>query len=95
MSKPEIPKNISGKLKNTPQAVDNFVFTQLKPNRRSFYVFVGKNMKRIYEGACCQDIQSIYFDGTCVVAVCKTKTYIFGPVDLRYPLRNWRKIREF
>lgn len=44
------PKNISGKLKNTSVQVDNFVFTQLLPNRKSFYVFVGKSKKRIYQG---------------------------------------------
>ena len=90
------PKNISGKLKNTSVQVDNFVFTQLLPNRKSFYVFVGKSKKRIYQGNTTQEIDNIYFDGTCAVCICrKGRTFIFGPSDARYPLRNWRKIREF
>lgn len=93
--KPEIPKNISGKLKNSQVKVDNFIFTQLLSNKKSFYVLCGQSRKRIYQGSTTQEIQNIYFDGTCVVAICKTKTFIFGPNDLRYPLKNWRKIREF
>jgi hypothetical protein len=37
-----IPKNISGKLKNSKVAVDNFVYAQLQSNRKSFYVYCGK-----------------------------------------------------
>ena len=90
-----IPKNISGKLKNSAVAVDNFIYTQLLSNKKSFYVFCGKSKKRIYQGSTSKEIKNIYFDGTCVVCICDNKTFIFGPNDLRYPLRNWRKIREF
>lgn len=92
-SKP--PKNPYNKLKNSKVQVDNFVYAEVQSNRRNFNVYCGKNKKRIYQGSCSKDIQSIYFDGTCVVAVCQNKTFIFGPNDMRYPLRNWRKIREF
>ena len=47
----EIPKNISGKLKNSQVKVDNFIFTQLLSNKKSFYVFAGKSKKRIYQGS--------------------------------------------
>lgn len=95
MSNTKIPANISGKLKSTPTKIDNFIYTKLLSNKKSFYVFCGKTKKRIYRGATTQEIQNIYFDGTCVVAICKDKTFVFGPNDLRYPLKNWRKIREF
>lgn len=91
----DVPKNITGKLKNTPAPVDNFIFTELKSNKRSFYVYAGKSKKRIYTGTTTQDIQNIYFDGTCVVCICKSRTFVFGPNDLRYPLKNWRKIKDF
>lgn len=95
-SKNTIPKNpYDKKMKNTKVAVDNFIYTQLQSNKKSFYVFCGKNKKRIYQGSCSKEIQNIYFDGTCVVCICQNKTYVFGPNDLRYPLKNWRKIREF
>lgn len=94
-SKYDIPKNISSKLKNSPVQVDNFIFAEIKSNRKSFYVYAGKSKKRIYEGTTTQEIQNLYFDGTCVVAMCKNKTFVFGPNDLRYPLKSWRKIREF
>lgn len=90
-----IPKNISGKLKNSKISIDNFIYTQLLPNRKSFHVYCGKSKKRIYQGSCSKTIDTIYFDGTCVVCICGNKTYIFGPADTRYPLKNWRQIREF
>lgn len=90
-----IPKNISGKLKNSKVQVDNFIYTQLLSSRKSFYVYAGKSKKRIYQGSCSKEIKNIYFDGTCVVCICDNKTYIFGPSDMRYPLKNWRQIREF
>lgn len=93
--KNEIPKNISGKLKNSAQPIDEFIFTELQPNRRSFYVYAGKSKRRIYQGSTTRTIDTIYFDGTCVVAMCGPRTFIFGPNDQRYPLRSWRKIREF
>ena len=89
------PTNISGKLKNTPVQPDNFVFPELLSSRKSFYVYCGKARKRIYQGTTSQEIQNIYFDGMCVVALCKTRTYVFGPNDIRYPLKSWRKIREY
>ena len=90
-----IPKNPYNKLKNSKVQVDNFIFTQLQSNKKSFHVYCGKSKKRIYTGSTTKEIQNIYFDGTCVVAICKDKTFIFGPNDIRYPLKNWRKIREF
>ena len=54
--KTEIPKNISGKLKNSQVKVDNFIFTQLLSNKKSFYVFAGKSKKRIYQGSTTQEI---------------------------------------
>ena len=91
-----IPKNPYGnKMKNTSVQVDNFIYTELKSNRKSFYVYCGKSKKRIYQGNCSKEIKNIYFDGTCVVCICDKKTYIFGPQDMRYPLKNWRQIREF
>ena len=93
---PKIPKNpYDKKMKNTPAAVDNFIFTELLKSKKSFYVYAGKSKKRIYQGSTSKEIRNIYFDGTCVVCICDNKTYIFGPNDLRYPLKNWRKIREF
>ena len=94
-SKNDIPKNPYNKVKNSKVQVDNFVYVQLQSNKKSFYVFCGKSKKRIYQGSCSKEIKNIYFDGTCVVAICDNKTYIFGPNDMRYPLKNWRKIREF
>lgn len=91
-----VPKNISGKLKPSAQInADNFIFPELLKNRKSFYVYAGKSKKRIYQGSTSQEIQTIYFDGTCIVAICKNRTFVFGPNDMRYPLKNWRKIREF
>ena len=55
-SKNEIPKNVSGKLKNSKVQVDNFVYAQLQPNKKSFYVFCGKNKKRIYQGSTSKEI---------------------------------------
>lgn len=95
-SKNNIPPNpYDKKMKNSRVAVDNFIYTQLLSNKKSFYVFCGKSKKRIYQGSTSKEIQNIYFDGTCVVCICNGKTYVFGPNDLRYPLKNWRKIREF
>ena len=94
-TKNNIPKNISGNLKDQKVYVDNFIFAELQSNRKSFYVYCGKSKRRIYTGSCPKQIQNIYFDGTCVVCICDKKTYIFGPSDLRYPLKNWRQIREF
>ena len=56
MAKNDIPKNISGKLKNTRVQVDNFIYTQLLSNKKSFYVFCGKSKKRIYQGSCSKEI---------------------------------------
>ena len=56
MAKNNIPKNPYGKLKNSKVAVDNFVYAEVQSNRKSFYVFCGKNKKRIYQGACSKDI---------------------------------------
>lgn len=55
-SKNNIPKNPYGKLKNSKVAVDNFVYAEVQSNRKSFYVFCGKNKKRIYQGSCSKDI---------------------------------------
>lgn len=90
-----IPKNISGTLKNSKVQVDNFIYVELRPNKKSFYVYCGKSKKRIYQGGISKEIKNIYFDGTCVVCICDKKTYVFGPSDKRYPLKNWRQIREF
>ena len=95
MAKNDIPKNPYNKVKNSKVQVDNFVYAQLQSNKKNFYVFCGKSKKRIYTGSCSKEIKNSYFDGTCVVAICDNKTYIFGPNDMRYPLKNWRKIREF
>lgn len=83
------------KTKNNKKVVDNFIYTQLLSSRKSFYVYCGKSRKRIYQGSCSKEIKNIYFDGTCVVCICDNKTYVFGPSDMRYPLKNWRQIREF
>ena len=92
----KIPKNPYDKVKDSKVVkVDNFVYAQLQPNKKSFHVYCGKNKRRIYQGSCAKEIKNIYFDGTCVVCICDNKTYIFGPNDMRYPLKNWRKIREF
>lgn len=90
-----VPKNPYNKLKNTSTAIDNFIFVELQSNKKSFYVYAGKSKKRIYQGSATKEIRNIYFDGTCVVAMCDNKTFVYGPNDLRYPLKNWRKIREF
>ena len=39
-------------MKNTSVQVDNFIFTELKSNRKSFHVYCGKSKKRIYQGSC-------------------------------------------
>ena len=53
MATPKIPKNpYDKKMKNTPAAVDNFIFTELLSSKKSFYVYAGKSKKRIYQGFC-------------------------------------------
>ena len=91
----KIPKNPYDKMKNSKVQGDNFIDTQLQSKKKYFFVYSEKNKRRIYQGSCSKEIKNIYFDGTCVVCICDNKTYIFGPIDMRYPLKNWRKIREF
>ena len=53
----QIPKNPYDKnMKNSLVKVDNFIYAEMQKNRKSFYVYCGKNRRRIYQGSCAKEI---------------------------------------